>query len=214
MSRLLFITLLAVSLASATPLSTYHGSSRDVQSISFAPLLDAEHPHGTVNGSYIVVLKDGIEPTLVSNHMNFLQNVHAADAAADAFTGLTHVYDTHVKGYAGRFSDFVLDHIRSMPEVAFVERDQIVRTLEVERGVDMDAEGSKTQNGAPWVSHTSCLSERGRCLEGGLLCVFAFGYAPMTGCDPQPRWRALYSYDTRGPPQSNCNTRFRTLHPR
>ena len=57
--------------------------------------------------------------------------------------------DTHIKGYAGRFSDFVLDHIRSMPEVAFVERDQILRTLEVEHGVNKDAECSKTQNGAP-----------------------------------------------------------------
>ena len=177
MSRLLCVTLLAVSLASATPLSTYHGASRQAAGFTLAPIMLAEHPHGTVNNSYIVMLKDGVEPALMANHMNFLQNVHAADAAADAFTGLTHVYDTHVKGYAGRFSDFVLDHIRSMPEVAFVERDQIVRTLEVERGVDVDAEGSKTQNGAPWVSHTSCLSERGRCLEGGLLCVFAYGCA-------------------------------------
>ena len=154
MSRLLFITLLAVSLASATPLSTYHGSSRDVQSISFAPLLDAEHPHGTVNGSYIVVLKRGVEPAHVANHMNFLQNVHAADPAQDLFAGLTHVYDTHLNGYAGHFSDFVVNHIRSMPEVDYVERDQIVRTLEVSREDEFNAEKFTTQNGAPWVSHT------------------------------------------------------------
>ena len=177
LTQLAGVSLLIIQ-AAATPLST----SPIVQRASnqyrvIAPLHESSAPETHVQDSYIVVLKDGIEPTLVSNHMNFLQNVHAADAAADAFTGLTHVYDTHVKGYAGRFSDFVLDHIRSMPEVAFVERDQIVRTLEVERGVDMDVEGSKTQNGAPWVSHTSCLSERGRCLEGGLLCVFAYGCA-------------------------------------
>lgn len=153
MSRLLFITLAAVSLASATPLSTYHGSPREAASITFAPLHADEHPHGSVNGSYIVMLKHGVEPALMANHMNFLQNVHAADPDADAFAGITHVYDTHVKGYAGRFSDFVVDHIRSMPEVDYVERDQIVRTLEVERHAEFMAGSTTTQNGAPWVSH-------------------------------------------------------------
>ena len=153
MSRLLCVTLLAVSLASAKPLSTYHGTPREAASITFAPLHVDEHPHGTVNGSYIVMLKDGVEPTLMANHMNFLQNVHAVDPDADAFAGLTHVYDAHVKGYAGRFSDFVVDHIRSMPEVDYVERDQIVRTLEVERHDELEEGKVSTQNGAPWVSH-------------------------------------------------------------
>ena len=166
MSRLLFITLLAVSLASATPLSTYHGSSRDVQSISFAPLLDAEHPHGTVNSSYIVMLKDDIAPALMANHMNFLQNVHASDPEADAFAGLTHVYDGHVKGYAGKFSAGTVDQIRLMPEVEYVEHDQIVRTLEVERYNEFEVEKHATQKGAPWVSRVTrsvedCLSTVG-----------------------------------------------------
>ncbi|KAH9910997.1 peptidase S8/S53 domain-containing protein [Epithele typhae] len=161
MSRLLFVTLLAVSLASASPLSTSHGTPRDVFATNLAPLVHEQHPHGTVNGSYIIVLKDGVEPSLVANHLNFVQNVHAADPAADAFAGLTHVYQTHLKGYAGHFSDLVLDHIRSMPEVDYVERDQIVRTLEVERLAAFEAEHT-TQSNAPWglarVSHRKKLS--------------------------------------------------------
>ena len=52
-----------------------------------------------------------------------------ADPEADAFAGLTHVYDGHILGYAGKFSKNVIDHIRMMPEVDYVEHDQVVRAL-------------------------------------------------------------------------------------
>jgi cerevisin len=52
--------------------------------------------------------------------------------------GIHHVYDRILKGYAGRFSDITIDRIRSMPKVAYVERDQVVLAQE-------------TQSGAPWV---------------------------------------------------------------
>ena len=158
MSRLLCVTLLAVSLASATPLSTYHATTRQVAGMTLAPLMEDVHPQGTVNNSYIVMLKDGVAPALMANHMNFLQNVHASDPEADAFAGLTHVYDGLVMGYAGRFSSNMLDQIRMMPEVDYVERDQIVSTLEVERYGEFEASKHATQKGAPWVSpsHTIC----------------------------------------------------------
>jgi cerevisin len=110
-------------------------------------LLVAEHPHGTVNNSYIVMLKPSVTPALLSNHMNFVSTVHASsDFAGDDAAGLRHVYDSHVKGYAGTFSESVVDAIRQMPEVDYVERDQIVRTMEI------DIQGSQTtQIGAPWV---------------------------------------------------------------
>ncbi|KAI0667120.1 peptidase S8/S53 domain-containing protein [Trametes maxima] len=159
MTRLLYVTLLAVSLASATPLSTYHETPRQRAGFTLAPLVAEEHPHGTVNNSYIVMLKDGIAPALIQNHMNFLQNTHASDPLADMFEGLTHVYDSHVKGYAGRFSDATIEQLRQMPEVEYVEKDQIVRTLEVER---VDAEKFNTQKGAPWglarISHRKKLT--------------------------------------------------------
>ena len=159
MTRLLVVTLLAVSLASAKPLSTAYGAPRNVAGMTLAPLHVEEHPHGTVNNSYIIMLKDGTAPTLMANHMNFVQTVHAADPEADAFAGLTHVYDGHILGYAGKFSDGTIDQIRLMPEVEYVERAQIVRTLEVERYSEFEVEKHATQKGAPWVStsHTICL---------------------------------------------------------
>ncbi|TBU40380.1 peptidase S8/S53 domain-containing protein [Dichomitus squalens] len=162
MTRLLYVTLLAVSLVSATPLSTYHDSPRRVSGMTVAPLYVEEHPHGTVNNSYIIMLKDGTAPTLLANHMNFVQTVHAADPEADAFAGLTHVYDGHILGYAGKFSKNVVDHIRMMPEVDYVEHDQVVRTLEVERHADFETEKHATQKGAPWglarISHRAKLT--------------------------------------------------------
>ncbi|KAI0366725.1 hypothetical protein BV20DRAFT_971453 [Pilatotrama ljubarskyi] len=147
MTRLLYVTLLAVSLVSATPLSTYHETPRQRAGFTLAPLVAEEHPHGTVNNSYIVMLKDGIAPALMQNHMNFLQSVHSSDPLADMFDGLTHVYDAHVKGYAGKFSEATIEQLRQMPEVEYVEKDQIVRTLEVER---IEVEKHATQKGAPW----------------------------------------------------------------
>ncbi|KAF8271026.1 peptidase S8/S53 domain-containing protein [Lactarius quietus] len=38
-----------------------------------------------------------------------------------------------MKGYAGRFTDTVLQRIREQPEVDYVERDQIVRTQDIQR---------------------------------------------------------------------------------
>jgi cerevisin len=143
-SKLLQFALLAVSLASfsqATPLSTNHNfQPLSRPSLAVAPLEVSDHPHGTLNNSYIVVFKDDVNPALFQNHLNFLQDAHASDPLVgedDAFSGLTQVYDSHIKGYAGKFTAKVMDQIRSMPEVAFVEKDQIVKTVE-------------TQNGAPW----------------------------------------------------------------
>ncbi|OBZ69847.1 hypothetical protein A0H81_10084 [Grifola frondosa] len=101
MSSLLCISLLVVSLASsgyATPLSTHpYDILRERSAIAIAPLMVAEHPHGTVNNSYIVMLKGDIAPALMQNHMNFLQGVH--------------------EGYAGKFSEDTVHQIRRMPEV-------------------------------------------------------------------------------------------------
>ncbi|EIW54006.1 uncharacterized protein TRAVEDRAFT_153966 [Trametes versicolor FP-101664 SS1] len=159
MTRLLYVTLLAVSLASATPLSTYHETPRQRAGFTLAPLVAEEHPHGTVNNSYIVMLKDGLAPALMQNHMNFLQNVHASDPLGDLLGGITHVYDAHVKGYAGKFSDATVDQLRQLPEVEYVEKDQIVRTLEIP-GVEV--EKHTTQTKAPWglarISHRAKLT--------------------------------------------------------
>lgn len=141
------LALLAASLAStalATPLSTPPYSSQRRPYLSVAPLVEVQHVHGTINNSYIVVLKDGVSPSLMQNHLNFLQSAHDSDSLLgdEVASGLRHVYDTHIKGYAGQFTDGVLDQIRRMPEVDFIERDQVVHTTDIP--VD-------TQKSAPWV---------------------------------------------------------------
>lgn len=146
-----YLTLLAVALgAAASPLSTSHNVPAR-ERFTVAPLLVAEHPHGTVNNSYIVMLKPQTGAEVMQNHMNFVQFAHQESplvSSNELADGLRHVYDSHVKGYAGTFNEAVIDRIRQLPEVDYVERDQIVRTMEVP---EVMSSPFKTQNGAPWV---------------------------------------------------------------
>jgi cerevisin len=141
---ILAISFLSLSLAAsalATPLSTSHQYDvRQGSSFVLAPILTAEHeaPHGLINNSYIVMLKKDLPLAAIDNHYNFLQVAHAEDPLLEDESGIRHVFDSHIKGYAGKFSDSVLQRIREMPEVDYVERDQIVKTQD-------------TQKAAPWV---------------------------------------------------------------
>jgi cerevisin len=136
------LSLLAlISTANATPLSTSpHIAPNQRSPFVKAPLLHPEHPHGTLNNSFIVMLKQDLSPELKANHFNFLQAAHNSDPLLDPGSGVQRIYE-HINGYSGRFTENVVDHIRSMPEVDFVERDQIVRTMDVD-----------VQKSAPWVS--------------------------------------------------------------
>ena len=144
MTRLFQWSLLTISIttsALATPLSTYSVVHANPSPLTVAPLVVSDHPHGTVNNSYIVMLKEDLPTSLMENHINFLMAAHNADPlVGDDMAGISQIYEGHIKGYAGRFTNNVLDQIRRMPEVAYVEKDQIVRTQDV-------------QKSAPWVSY-------------------------------------------------------------
>ncbi|WWD21497.1 hypothetical protein CI109_105983 [Kwoniella shandongensis] len=137
---------------------------------TLAPL-EASGEH--IEDAYIVVFKKGVDPTQIALHLTNVEQAHGADPifsfAADGELdtgGVKHVYspptsDNGYYGYAGKFSSNTLDAIRSSPEVAYVERDQIVRTQEVPRGVDdydnypvgdiaSASAGITTELGAPW----------------------------------------------------------------
>lgn len=137
------VVISAVASVYSTPLSTpIHHAPSQRSPLTLAPLFDAPAAgHGIINNSYIVILKSDLPPALMDNHINFLQSAHAANPLVGAESGLKHVYDSHIKGYAGSFSPSVVEEIRSMPEVDFVERDQIVRANDIE-----------IQKSAPWVS--------------------------------------------------------------
>lgn len=149
MTHLFQWSLLTVSIAAsvfATPLSTYSVVNANPSPLTIAPLVVSDHPHGTVNNSYIVMFKDDLPTSLMENHINFLMAAHNADPlVGDDMAGISQIYDGHIKGYAGRFTGKVVDEIRRMPEVSYVEKDQIVRTQD-------------TQKSAPWVSYRQMLS--------------------------------------------------------
>jgi cerevisin len=129
-----------VSVVQATPLSTNPLHAPSYRSpLTLAPLEVSDHPHGTLNNSYIVMLKNDLPPSLKANHFNFLQAAHEADPLLSEASGIQQVYDGHISGYAGLFSPRVVEQLRAMPEVAYIEQDQIVRTMDV-------------QKSAPWVS--------------------------------------------------------------
>lgn len=144
MSPILCVSFLSLALAAsslATPLSTNcHQNTRQGSPLFLAPLHVAEHeaPHGLLNNSYIVMLKKDLPLAALDNHYNFLQAAHAEDPHLDDNSGIRHVFDSHIKGYAGKFTDRVLQRIREMPEVDYVERDQVVKTQAI-------------QKSAPWV---------------------------------------------------------------
>jgi cerevisin len=149
--RLATWSLLAAALAPAalaTPLSTNPYNIPSRPQLKVAPLMPSDHPYGTVNNSYIVVLRDDLPQALIQNHLNFLQMAHASDSflGDESAEGVRHFYDGHIKGYAGEFTENVIEQVRRMPEVDFVEKDQIVRTMNI-----------STQKGSPWglarVSH-------------------------------------------------------------
>ncbi|AFR97590.1 cerevisin [Cryptococcus neoformans C23] len=152
---------------------------------SLAPL---EAPSGGdhIDDAYIVVFKKGVDVNQIALHIGEVQELHAASPLHNSFTddgqvdegGLRHVYSppspsatSGFFGYAGKFSPSTLDAIRAAPEVDYVEKDQIMTTLEVPRGVDDDVSGEQvdfsasditTELGAPWglarISHRNRLT--------------------------------------------------------
>jgi cerevisin len=148
MSSILRWSLLAISFAAggySNPLSTSpYNVPRQRSPLTLAPLMAAQHPHGSINNSYIVMLKDDVPATVMQNHFNFLSLAHESDPLElddGVESGIRHVYQGHITGYSGMFTDRVVERIREMPEVDYIERDQIVRTTSVD-----------TQRSAPWAS--------------------------------------------------------------
>lgn len=108
---------------------------------TLAPLVSPVSPPASraqlaaIEDSYIVVLKQGVH---VPSHKAKLAQLHAE--SLPTFSGIKHHLNIgKLSAYAGSFSTHVIDALRAMPEVDFIERDSVVTTQEVERG-------------APWVS--------------------------------------------------------------
>jgi cerevisin len=113
-----------------------------------APLLAAENAE-LIDSQYVVVLKKGLAPEDIEEHHNVLAQMIQGEPGANA---MIHVYETSgLNGYAGTFSASVLESIRKLPQVEYVEQDQVVYALD-------------TQKNAPWglarISHREALTFR------------------------------------------------------
>lgn len=137
LTQLAGVSLLVVQ-ALGSPLSTSHVVDRSNvnQQLAIAPLHTSTVPENHVQDSYIVVLKEGVD---VASHANFAMAAHAEDDLSSDLSGVTHVYDGQIKGYAGRFANSTLAKLRTMEEVDYVEHDQLVFASDIDKQ-------------APWVS--------------------------------------------------------------
>ncbi|KAG5650527.1 hypothetical protein H0H81_011932 [Sphagnurus paluster] len=81
------------------------------------------------------MLKHDLPQSLKTNHFNFLQMAQNEDPLLTPNSGIKQVYEGHmISGYAGRFSDAVVQRLRAMQEVAYIEQDQVVRITESQKG--------------------------------------------------------------------------------
>ncbi|GJJ08431.1 hypothetical protein Clacol_002647 [Clathrus columnatus] len=150
LSRLLtFVAIVGV--VQSSPLATSSDTQRFPSNhLSLAPLhVEATEP---VENSYIVVLKDTVPDIAFAAHTNFVESIHAhAQFTSQGLSGITHVYNDIIKGYAGKFAPDTIDMIRARPEVDFVEIDKYVY-----------ANNITVQRDAPWglarISHRERLT--------------------------------------------------------
>lgn len=152
----------SVSLVAASPL--IERATQDV-----APLLSAKIAEHEIPDSYIVVFKDHVKESAAKEHHGWVQDLHTtllkkrsqvpimragSEWLNDAADGLKHTYNIagSFLGYAGNFDESVIEEVRKNPDVAFIEKDSKVFSME----------NSVTQNGAPWglarISHREPLT--------------------------------------------------------
>ncbi|KAI4593460.1 serine protease [Pestalotiopsis sp. 9143b] len=160
------ITLSLACVAAAAP--SYSSYDEGAPVIAAA---DSEH----IPNSYIIKFKKHVSHDAAQEHHSWVQNVHTtseeyrqtelrkrglfssgSDEDDVVYNGFKHAYKigSDFLGYAGHFDDSVLNQIRKHPDVEYVERDQIVRTLSDPEPV--------TEKNAPWglarISHRASLS--------------------------------------------------------
>jgi cerevisin len=118
-----------------------------------APLLSstssAEHE---IPNNYIVVFKKHVDDSKATEHHSWVANIHSSSVRElrkrsqaplvtsksswledfEALVGLKHTYNLPggIMGYSGAFDETVLNEIRKHPDVAYVEKDQVVYALE------------------------------------------------------------------------------------
>ncbi|KAG6007383.1 Subtilisin-like proteinase Spm1 [Claviceps maximensis] len=167
-----FFALSAVAVVQATfSIETIHQGS--------APVLSSVHAD-VVPDSYIIKFKDHVDESKADQHHAWVKGIHEGDeedrfelrkrslgsSVVDAFSGTKHTYNFDgFKGYSGHFHESVIEKVRNHPDVEFIEKDTIVRTmlpLTSDQSVQEDKCGdSEIEKQAPWglarISHRDSL---------------------------------------------------------
>ncbi|KAK3298420.1 subtilisin serine protease [Chaetomium fimeti] len=161
------VALSVAACAAAAPtvsFDTIHGEA--------APILSSSNAE-VVPNSYIIKFKKHVDESSASAHQSWLQEVHTfreterADLkkrgqmplADDVFRGLKHTYKIGkgFLGYSGHFDEEVIEQVRRHPDVEYIERDSIVRTM----SVTQDTCDGELEKAAPWglarISHRDTL---------------------------------------------------------
>ncbi|CAG8640355.1 7362_t:CDS:2 [Acaulospora morrowiae] len=134
-NKLFLAVALFVSSAASAP---YH-SSHEEQRV--APLYSSPDSQ-VIPDSYIVVFKEQLEKKHIDCHHNKIRSLveeendklNKRGFLDKLISGIKHTYSfKNLKGYAGRFTDDVLEKIRRSDEVAWVEKDQMVYASELQR---------------------------------------------------------------------------------
>src|SRR6202167_1903692 len=116
---LLVISTAAAYVSYSPSTSSYHDLPLRF-SVAPAPLIEPDDPHKTINNAYIVIFKKDIPTALTQNHLDFVRAAHALDPLVeDALSGVNNIYEGYLNGYAGRFTDAVIAHVRYMYAVAY-----------------------------------------------------------------------------------------------
>ncbi|KAI9312028.1 serine protease 1 [Dichotomocladium elegans] len=151
------LVLLIVSVTAGPIVTTSNSNNSGTGTV--APLFVSSEAE-SVADSYIVVFKNHLNDNHMEEHTSWVQSLAAASIRDNGFDswlkpdtlGISHVYNLpSFKGYAGKFGKDVLEMIRHSDDIAFVEKDSIVYTNEMQRN-------------APWglarISHKDRLSFR------------------------------------------------------
>ncbi|GAO18662.1 uncharacterized protein UV8b_01827 [Ustilaginoidea virens] len=171
MKTFVALSLAAVAQAALSTETIHKGS---------APVLSSVHAE-VVPDSYIIKFKDHVDDAKANQHQSWIQDIHNdgeeerfelrrrsfGSSVKDAFTGMKHTYNIDgFKGYSGHFHESIIEKVRNHPDVEFIEKDTIVRTMlpiDTEHSVQEDkCEPGDTEKQAPWglarISHRRGLS--------------------------------------------------------
>jgi len=132
-----------------------------------APVLSTSHAEEVPN-SYMVVFKKHVKDS--KKHTEWVQSLHESRETErmelrkrsqlplmdEVFEGLKHTFDiSGLAGYSGHFDEETIEQIRRHPDVDYIEKDSIVRTMN-------DKDEYETEKNAPWglarISHRDSLS--------------------------------------------------------